>query len=421
MTVYFRADRQRWMYDFTVRGKSHKEYARNEDGTKCETRRDAEAAECRARVAAALASKTEATRPRGSDYTLAMALDALKPKWSRQADWKNKRRAIAELIDYFYNVKGIKHIADIGDIEVQEYVDWSLARPVQLWKGGVRDASNEANARFWKTREAARDPHTVNDLYLNVLRQALKHAAKLRDPATKAFVFRDLPKVQRLKTERRDADPIPDAIVDEIFPSFPQHLQEAILLTAFFGFRRTEAFNSSTGRFSERRYPDEGARREREARCVSGRIGQGNGFPSSPCRASPRARRRESDNVAGSRQDAEISPDHNRLSHLATANARNRQSKVWPHLALARHARRIDYLRRGKTGSGGRSDGRSARLIRHHATLYRGRRQRPAGSRRGHRREANRQRRATSTWGEIGCKFPPKLPPDQNCLLEKGG
>ena len=117
-----------------------------------------------------------------------------------------------------------------------------MAQPVRLWKGGVRDPDDETNARFWITLERKRDPHTVNDGYLNILRQSLKYVGKLRDPDTKLFVFRDLPKVERLKTTEHEADPIPDDVVAEILPTLPPHLQEVILLTAFFGFRHAEAF-----------------------------------------------------------------------------------------------------------------------------------------------------------------------------------
>src|SRR5262245_59189167 len=138
--VYLRSGpgrRDCWMLRFRLNGKHFRQKCLNEDGSRATTQREAEAALRRAYVAAEQAAKNApalARRPAVSDYTLAMAFDALKPSWQRQADWKNKRRAIAELVDYFYNVRGIRGIADIGEIEIQEYIDWSLAKPVRLWK-----------------------------------------------------------------------------------------------------------------------------------------------------------------------------------------------------------------------------------------------------------------------------------------------
>ena len=235
MTVYFNAARGRWMYDFRRSCRRFAGYCNAIDGTPANSRRAALQAEARAKAAAEIAPKLA----RAGDYTLAQAFAALLPSWQRQDDWMNKRRACRELLEFFGRDVAM---ADIGAAEIRAYTDFSAGQAKRVWCGGPhRDAADPKNARYWKTGKGTRGPATVN-LYLNVLRLAVNHAASVRDQITGEPAIRTPLVVKDLEVPKRRARPVPDAVLMEALASVPQHTKEAITLTLLFGFRKTEVF-----------------------------------------------------------------------------------------------------------------------------------------------------------------------------------
>ena len=237
MTVYFRPERRRWEYDFRLNRVRHSGYANEPDGTPCASRRAAQQAEHRARERAKLAAKL----PEARGYTLAQAFLDLKPRWDRQADCANKKRYIGEIIKF---VGEDTSVADVDEARIAAFTSHLETTFPRVWHGGPkRDPALPENARFWKESKKRRSAKTIN-LYLKLVRQGLQHATTVRDTLSDEPALRRLPKVKLLKTLKRKARPVPDAILAEIAATVPQHIAEAIVLTLYFGFRRGEAFTA---------------------------------------------------------------------------------------------------------------------------------------------------------------------------------
>lgn len=131
---------------------------------------------------------------------------------------------------------------DITAGRIQDYVMWARTQRIRSWQGGPsRDPAADDNARYWKTLDKIRAPATVN-LYLTMLRQCLERATKVQDPSTGRPYLQQAPKVPELAIPRRKARPVPDVVLTDLLESVPQHLREAITLTLYFGFRRSEVF-----------------------------------------------------------------------------------------------------------------------------------------------------------------------------------
>jgi hypothetical protein len=77
---------------------------------------------------------------------------------------------------------------------------------------------------------------------LNVLRQAINHAATVVDPVTGEPAIKIAPKVPVLKLPKRKARPVPAAVLTEALAHVPPHIADAILLTLYLGFRQQEVF-----------------------------------------------------------------------------------------------------------------------------------------------------------------------------------
>lgn len=239
--------------EFVINGQRYRPMLYKEDGTLCTTEREAKAAAPRAKIKCEDEAKNAVAlkrRPQPADYELAQLFAALKPTWEIRKDWKNKQRAIAELIHYFYEVKNVRRVAQLSENDITDYITWAMAQPIPRWFGGChRDPDADENARFWGVRydregnEKRRDPATMNQTYLTPLRLALKHAGRIRDHEG-AFVFRNLPHVQRLKTYDREATPIPDEVFTDILNSDgPLHTKHAAIIALCFGLRESEVFD----------------------------------------------------------------------------------------------------------------------------------------------------------------------------------
>lgn len=235
MSVYENS-RGRWMYDFWLNQKRHAGYCFEPDGARCLNRRSATRAESRVRERVAIAPALALP----GQYTLAQAFADLTPKWERQDDWTNKKRYMHELLGFF---GADAAVIAIDANRIGDYTTFARAQPRKVWAGGPRrDPALPTNARFWKIRHGTRGPATVN-LYLKLLRQALDHAAQVRDPLTGAPVIAHAPKVIDLDVPKRKARPVPDAVLSEVLDKLPQHTRDAVVLTLFFGFRRGEVFS----------------------------------------------------------------------------------------------------------------------------------------------------------------------------------
>src|SRR5262245_8487242 len=179
MSVRLRKDRSTpdspyWQYEFEHKGKCHRRRCLNEDGSPCMNRREAEAAERRARVLA----EQEPKLPAAADYTLGQALAALLPKWEKQDNWHNRKRYVAEMLEFFPAETPVR---DITQARVQDYINFASAQHKHAWAGGGnRDPNAPENKRYWIESTTPRSPGTVN-LHLQVIRQALRHATTVRD------------------------------------------------------------------------------------------------------------------------------------------------------------------------------------------------------------------------------------------------
>lgn len=80
----------------------------------------------------------------------------------------------------------------IGDLRVQEYVQFARSNPILIWTGGANlNTSDPQNAKFWRPpqKPKPRSPATIN-LYSNMLRQIFAQALKFRDPITGDTILR---------------------------------------------------------------------------------------------------------------------------------------------------------------------------------------------------------------------------------------
>ncbi len=172
------------------------------------------------------------------DLSFGDAAAALLPLWERQDDWKNKKRYLRELLAFFGAQTPVRFISEA---KIQDYVAFALNQKVQIWTGGS-EAENK-HTRLHPARRVGsrvRAPATVN-LHLHVLRQIIRRAAKSRDESGNP-VLSEVPVVPILKTPKRKARPVPDAVLTRVMSLLPAHSVKAIFLTLFFGFRQSEVF-----------------------------------------------------------------------------------------------------------------------------------------------------------------------------------
>lgn len=234
MTVYFNKERDRWMFNFQQAGKRHAGYCLDAEGAPVKSKSAAVQAEGVERRRAAMQPKI--ARP--DEMTLAMAMAAMTPRWTRQQDWRNKKRYMAELLAFFGPETAI---ATIDAARIEAYAEWALNQPVKIWVGGPRKPSAAPSIRkTLKDATRTRGPGTVN-LYLDVLRQTLTRAAEIRDPITGQSALREAPKIEGLDVPKRRARPAPERVLEDVLSRVPEWTADAIHLTLYFGFRQGEA------------------------------------------------------------------------------------------------------------------------------------------------------------------------------------
>lgn len=235
MTVFFNKHRGRWSFHFEKDGKRYRGYCLDALGEPVTSKSAAKQAEGVARRRVELEPKV--AKP--GEMTFAMAVAALTPVWATQASWFARQIWLRDLIDFF----GLDTaIGAIDQAKVDDYVSRCRTAKVTVWLGGPqRDPLAAGNAEFWKVTDRTRSPATVN-LYLGTLRQIFERAGKHRDAVTQLPVFPWLPTVPELRRNKRKPRPMPDQVSAEISAIMPAHVEEAMFLTALFGFRSTEAF-----------------------------------------------------------------------------------------------------------------------------------------------------------------------------------
>lgn len=236
MTVYYNHDRQRWMYNFVRGGKRYAGYCLDADGKPVSSRNAARQAEGVTKRRAAV----EPRLVRPGELTLAQVMGDLKPVWKKQAGWPNRKRYMREVLTFFGPATAV---SAIDEARIQDYASFALTQPIVTWQGGPhRDPADDENEKFWKATKKTRRPATVN-LYLAVVRAAIKRASKITDPATGQPILGRVPEVKDLPKVKRKARPVPDSVIDTLWTLLPKHIIEAAVLTLFFGFRRSEVFN----------------------------------------------------------------------------------------------------------------------------------------------------------------------------------
>ncbi|MGE0719219.1 MAG: tyrosine-type recombinase/integrase [Alphaproteobacteria bacterium] len=238
MGVFWRESRGRWSFQFRLGRKRHTGYCVEEDGTPCGSRRAAERAEERARIAA------EAVRRRPSaplptvGYTLAQAFSAYAGTLdARKSNYENQLAYIAELRTFFSDEA---QLAAIDEAWMLKYVTWAREQPMRVYVGGPKSASATRRRQPWKTTDRLRTDTTITK-YLVTLRATLKLAHRTRDVHRRRLLA-DLPEVPSLKAPKRLPRPIADADVTELLRKAAPHVADAAALSLLLGLRRAEAY-----------------------------------------------------------------------------------------------------------------------------------------------------------------------------------
>lgn len=236
MTVHYNKARQRWSYNFTKNGKRYQGYCLDAHGQPVTSKSAAKQAEGVEKRRVEMEPKVA----KSGELTVAMAIAALTPVWQLQANWFARKIQLRDIIAFF---GADTPIASIDQARADDYKIRLQTTRMMAWKGGpLRDPADDANAGYWVETDKVRAPATIN-LYLGTLRQIFDRAAAHRDPATGLPAFTDLPKLKELRRPKRKGRPMPSQVSAEIMAIMPAHVVDAMMLTAFFGFRSGEAFS----------------------------------------------------------------------------------------------------------------------------------------------------------------------------------
>lgn len=235
MTVHFNKHRQRWVFDFVKAGKRYQGNCLDAHGQPVASKSAAKQAEGVEKRRVEMEPKV--AKP--GELTVAMAIAALTPNWQLQAKWSARKIILRAIIKFF---GADTAIGSIDQARTDDFLTEIRTKPMMAWKGGpLRDPSDDANAAFWVETDLVRANATVNK-YMDTLRQIFDRAAAHRDPATGQQVFPNLPTVKGLRPPKRRGRPMPGQVSAEIMSIMPRHVVDAMMVTACFGFRRTEAF-----------------------------------------------------------------------------------------------------------------------------------------------------------------------------------
>lgn len=236
MTVSFNTARNRWVFNFRLRGIRHQGYCLDATGQPVASRSAAKQAEGVARRLADISPKLA----RGDQATLGDVIADLLPTWMREKEWLNKQRNAREIVDFFGSATAI---ASIDETQIHRYVEYCSTRPIMVWRGARSiDKDSPEAAAYWRDTGKLRTPATVNRR-LAVLRMILTHATKMRDPLTQEPVIARAPEIKDLKEPKRRARPTPEPVMQRLNEILPAHAVDAMVITLLFGFRSGEAFS----------------------------------------------------------------------------------------------------------------------------------------------------------------------------------
>lgn len=236
MTVSFNKNRQRWTFDFQLRGERHQGYCVDAAGQPVASKSAARQAEGVARRLADIAPKLA----RAQDITIAQVIADLLPTWMREKEWANKQRNAREILEFYGSDTAI---ASIDDTQIHRYIEYCSTRPILVWRGARSiDKDSPEAAHYWKDTGKLRTPATVNRR-LAVLRMILTRATQMRDPLTGEPAIARAPEIKDLREPKRDARPTPEAVMQRLNEILPRHAVDAMVITLCFGFRGGEAFS----------------------------------------------------------------------------------------------------------------------------------------------------------------------------------
>ncbi len=228
-----------WIYDFWEGGKRYKRRAKNPDLTPATARRQAQAAEYLARVAARNEARGQAL-PTAGDYTLAQAVAARAAEAQHLKHWRDVRLALAEIVEFFGAGCAIADVA----ARWREYREWARSKKVRVWRGGPRKPAERRSRPDGDFGEAgrARSAARVNR-YLDQLSALLRQAHDTIGTDGRPILAR-MPKIERITEATREPRPVPLAVVGaiEADPKTPAHLRHAAALVRSFGLRLDEVF-----------------------------------------------------------------------------------------------------------------------------------------------------------------------------------
>jgi len=234
MAVFFDKRWRKWVYDFQRNNVRHQGYCLDADGKPVTSRSAAVQAEGVEKRRAQIAPKLAA----GNRTTIADVVADLQPAWKRQADWGHKKRAAREILQFFGPAAPIITVG----ARIPAYIEHALAQPIRVWTGGPGfDRDDEDAEAFWRDTGKTRTNATVNR-YLAVLRLILARAGEMRDPVTQEPILAVVPAFDDLPEPRRKARPTPEPVLARLLEILPPHVIDAVVITLYFGFRRSEAF-----------------------------------------------------------------------------------------------------------------------------------------------------------------------------------
>ena len=243
MTVFFDARQNCWVYDFREGGKRFNRRAKNPDGTPAQSKRQAQAAEDAARVAARLDQRHALARP--GEYTLAQAVAARAAEAKHLRSWRDARIELAEILQFF---GAATPIADVAD-RWRDYRNWARAQTVKIWIGGpAKKSQTHADASLWRDTGRVRAPARVNRCLAQL--SAVLRLAHATRGADRRPLLDFMPAIEPLPVERRDPNPVPRDVLARIEadPATPDHLWQAAALVRLFGFRLDEVFSATADR-----------------------------------------------------------------------------------------------------------------------------------------------------------------------------
>lgn len=241
MSVFYDDGQRSWIYDFWKDGRRFKRRARNVDGTPAASRRQAQEAENRARVAAANAVRGQTIAAPG-EFTLAEAAAIRAAEIEGYASIDGVTAALAEILRFFGAA------CAIGDASGRAGAFRSHVAKMtrKIWIGGPGDRADRADPKNWRDTGAILSASRRNK-YLDELRILLTIAHKTKAPGTDRPHLADVPEIKPFDEPKRDPTPVPLYTLDQVEkdPRAPAHTRDAAALTRLFGFRRNEAFSAT--------------------------------------------------------------------------------------------------------------------------------------------------------------------------------